>query len=137
MISRQLLGFQRSFARLATPLKAPRHYGVAHARERRAFEGKSGRIGGMGVARRAAKSEHRIGLLRLEIRAAEKTCIFVGLEVGKPHDYRLRIERAGDGADPFRQPLDEEIGGLRIVSRQFGDGGADLRRFDLARRYAR
>jgi hypothetical protein len=80
-----------------------------------------------------AKPQHRVGFLRFEIPAAQQACIFVGLEVRQPHDHRIRVECTGNGADPFRQTLDKEVGGLGVVSRQLGDGRARLGRFHLLR----
>ena len=91
---------------------------VAHPGECGAFERKAVGIGRVGVTRGAAEAEHRIVLLRLEPGAADQAGIFVGLEVGQPHDDRLRIERRGDGADALRQLLDKIIGRPGIIAHQ-------------------
>ena len=79
-------------------------------RKRRTLQRESLGVSGVAVARGPAESEHRILFLGLERLAAEQAGVFVGLEVGKPHNHRLGIECRGDRADTLRQPLDEEIG---------------------------
>ena len=70
----------------------------------------------MGIARRAPETQHRVFLFRLEIGAGHEICIFIGLEVGQPHDDRPRIERRRDRADALGQPFDEEIRRLLVAA---------------------
>ena len=50
--------------------------------------------------------------MRLELAAAQKLAIFVGLEITGANDHRLRIERRGNSADAFTEAADEELPGI-------------------------
>ncbi len=94
---------------------------VAHAAQRLAFERESVGVGGVGVARGAAKAEHRIGLVRLEGGAAEERGVFVGLEVRQPDDHRLGIEGGGDRADALGEVAHEILARRGEGARPLGD----------------
>ncbi len=80
---------------------------VTNATERRAFERKTRSIGGVRIACRAPKAQHRVFLFWLEALAAQQARIFVRLEIGKTHDDRLWIEGRRDRADAFSKPVDK------------------------------
>ena len=87
----------------------------------------------MAVTGSPPESQHRILFLGFERLAAEQAGVFVGLEVGEPHNHRLGIECRGNRADAFRQPLDEEIRRAFVTSNQASDHGPGLGRGDLLR----
>src|SRR5690606_14783646 len=82
---------------------------VAGTLKSEAFELKSGSVTVVVIARRSAKTDHRIFFFRFEFLAADEHRIFVRFEIGHTDDHRFRIERGGDAADPFRQTTDKEI----------------------------
>src|SRR5664280_2396510 len=81
----------------------------------------------------ATESEHRVLFFRLEALAAQEPRVFVGLEVGKPDNHRLGIERRPDHADAFGQLLDKVIRRPRVVANELKDFLPRLCRVDLLR----
>ena len=91
---------------------------LADPAQRGALERKTGRIGGVCIARGAAKPEHRVLFLRLERIAAEQRRVFVGLEIRQADDDGLWIERGSDHAHALRQLLDEVVGRTGVIVNQ-------------------
>src|SRR5690625_1957828 len=88
------------------------HVGQAHFiadfLQRLAFHSEAlGEVVGQ-IARRAAEAQHRVFFFGFIARATNQLAIFVGFEIGQADNDRLGVEGGSDGADPFRQFLDEE-----------------------------
>ena len=73
----------------------------------------------MSVARRAAEAEHRVLFSRFEGGAADQLRVFVRLEIGQADNHGLRIKGCRNGANAFRELLDEKIGGALIPAGEF------------------
>ena len=105
----------------------------AHAPQRGTLERETGGIGRVRVAGGAAETEHWIFLFGLEALATQEPRVFIGLEVRKPDNHGLGIERRPDHADAFGKLLDEVVRRLRIVAHELLDFLARLGRDDLFR----
>ena len=106
---------------------------LADPAQGRAFECEPGRIGGVCIARGAAKPQHRIFFLRLERIAAEQRRVFIGLEIRQADDDGFWIERGSDQSHALRQLLDEEVGRTGIIVHQTFNSLACRRRCHLLR----
>ena len=82
---------------------------VAHVFQSAAFEREALFEIGRNVAGGATVAEHGVFFVRLVDIAAEQVGVFVGFEVGHPHDYLFRVGGGGDGGDAFGQFVHVEI----------------------------
>ena len=93
---------------------------VAHALQRTAFEFEAGSEDLVDVARRAAKPQHRIFLVRFVVLAADQIRVFVRFEIREAHDHRFRRERGGDLSNALAQLVDVEIDRPVVAGDLFG-----------------
>ena len=63
----------------------------------------------MGVAGGAAESEHRIFFVRLKIRSADETGIFVGFKIGEPDDDGIWVADGGNLGEALGEFVDEIV----------------------------
>src|SRR5467141_245129 len=92
---------------------------VAHLPQRRAFQLEALAEAGRDVARGAAEAEHRVFLVGLVALAAEQLLVLVRLEIGQPHDHRLRPEGGRNGGDAFHHLLAEEAARVGVATAFF------------------
>ena len=78
------------------------------AEERGTFEGEAVGIPCVVIPRGAAETDHRVLLGGFEFAAPKKLGILIRLEIARPDDYRLRVERGRKLGDALTEPLHEE-----------------------------
>ncbi len=99
---------------------------VAHALQGAAFELEAGPEYLVDIARRAAKPQHRIFLVRLVVLAADQIGVLIRLEIRQAHDHRLGRKCGGDLRDAFGQLVDVEIYRSVVAGDLLADGVLDL-----------